>query len=317
MVRTLIRLVAVSALVLSFSLAPRASAQMAAARLGVEEYAPAVDGLPLLDRKTAETFISLDGRAEVRVRPTQVRIVLAVTSEGKTAQECQRLIQENIAGLRSRWQEKLGIPAENVAEDFIAVLPVHSWKMEKRGDAEAGVEQRVGFRMQTNVHLSVPNDDTPSRALSAAFEQGIADIIAVDYWSPEIDKAKGEAREQALQAARKKADLLLKSLFDTPPPVINVQERTTVRYPESLYDSFKNSYQEEVTPAARSDVPFIHAYRPKNTYYRGLHSDGDVESAGLSMQPEISVVSTVRLYYASPAARATKTAPKTPQTPQY
>jgi uncharacterized protein YggE len=315
MVRTLICLVVVA--VVACQLAPTASAQMAAARLGVEEYAPAVDSLPLLDRKTAETFISLDGRAEVRVRPTQVRIVLAVTSEGKTAQECQRLTQDSIAGLRSRWQEKLGIPAEDIVEDFIAVLPVHSWKMEKRGEAEVGVEERVGFRMQTNIHLSVPNDDMPSRALSAAFEQGIADIIAVDYWSPEIDKAKVEAREQALQAARKKADLLLTTLFDTPPPVINVQERTAVRYPESLYDSFKNSYQEEVTTPARNNVPFIHAYRPRNTYYRGLHSDGDVESAGLSMQPEISVVSTVRLYYASPAARPAKTAPTTPQTPRY
>ncbi|MHB8972363.1 MAG: hypothetical protein ACYC3X_14045 [Pirellulaceae bacterium] len=63
-----------------------------------------------------------------------------------------------------------------------------------------------------------------------------------------------------------------------------------------------NSYDEEVTPAVRSDVPFIRAYRPRNTYYRGLNHDGDVQAAGLPMQPEISVVSTVRLYFESPAA---------------
>lgn len=303
MVRTLIRLtvlVVLACLPVSF-----ASAQIAAARLGVEEYVPKVDSLPVLDRKTAETFISLDGRAEVRVRPTQVRIVLAVTSEGKTAQECQLAIQENVTGLRTRWQ-KLRIPTEDIVEDFIAILPVHTWKVEKRGDAEVGVEERVGFRMQTNVHVSAPNDETVTAALTAAFEQGMTDIIAVDYWSPELDAAKVQAREQALQAARDKADVLLKGLFDTRPPVINVQELTTVRYPESLYDAFENTYQEEVTPAARSNMPFIRAYRPRNTYYRGLQSDGDVQSAGLSMQPEISVVSTVRLYFASPAASQPK-----------
>ncbi len=123
------------------------------------------------------------------MRPTRIRIVLAATSEGKTAQDCQRAIQESVTGLKSRWQ-KLKVAPENIVEDFIAVLPVHEWKVEKRGDKEVGVEQRVGFRMQTNIHLSVPNDETATAALTAAFEQGIADIIAVDYWSPEIDAAK-------------------------------------------------------------------------------------------------------------------------------
>ena len=113
---------------------------------------------------------------------------------------------------------------------------------------------------------------------------------------------KVRAREQALQAARSKADMLLKTLFDTRPAVINVQERTTVRYPESLYDAFENSYREEVTSGGNRDLPFIRAYRPRNTYYRGLQSDSDIQSAGLAMRPEISVVSTVRLYFESPAA---------------
>ncbi len=239
------------------------------------------------------------------MRPTRIRIVLAATSEGKTAQDCQRAIQESVTGLKSRWQ-KLKVAPENIVEDFIAVLPVHEWNVEKRGDTEVGVEQRVGFRMQTNIHLSVPNDETATAALTAAFEQGIADIIAIDYWSPELDAAKVRVRELALQAARSKADMLLKALFDPRPAVINVQEHTTVRYPESLYDAFVNSYQEEVTPAWKSDLPFLRAYRPRNTYYRGLHSDGDVQGAGLPMHPEISVVSTVRLYFESPAASRPK-----------
>jgi uncharacterized protein YggE len=286
---------------------PSARGQMAASRLGVEDYVPEVNNLPLLTRENAESFISLDGRAEVRVQPTQVRIVLAVTSEGKTAQDCQRLIQQAVAGLKARWQQ-LKIAPENIVEDFIAVLPVHEWRIEKRGESEAGVEQRVGFRMQTNVHIAVTNDDTATAVLGAAFEQGITDIIAVDYWSPDLDSAKTRARELALKAARSKADTLLAALFDTPPSVINVQEQTKVRYPESLYDRFENTYQEEVTPAWKSELPFLRAYRPRNTYYRGLQSDGDVQPAGLPMRPEISVVSTVRLYYESPAAKRPKDA---------
>jgi uncharacterized protein YggE len=278
-----------------------AFAQMAGSRSGLEENPGRVDSMPLLDRDTAEGFIAIEGRAEVRVRPTQIRIVLAITSEGKTAQECERTIETTVKGLKESWS-KLRIAPENIVEDFIAVLPLHEWTLEKRGGTDVGVEQRVGFRMQTNIHLAVPNDATAPAALTAAFAQGITDIIGFDYWSQELDAVKVQAREQALKAARGKSDVLLKSLFDNPPAVINVQEQTTVRYPESLYHSFVNSYQEEVTPAWKSDMPFIRAYRPRNTYYRGLDSDGDIQAPGLPMHPEISVVSTVRLYFASPAA---------------
>jgi len=257
-----------------------------------------------LDREIAEGFIAIDGRAEIRVRPTEIRVVLALTSEGETAQECQQMIEATIERLRAAWTN-LAIAPEDIVEDFIAVLPLYQWDLEKRGDVEVGVEKRVGFRMQTNIHLAVPNDAKAPAAFMAAFEEGVTDIIAFDYGNQELDDIKIEAREQAVEAARSKSDVLLGALFDDRPPVINVQEQTTIRYPESLYHSFENSLDEDVTPSWRRDIPFIRAYRPQNTYYRGLRSDGDVQAHGLPMHPEISVVSTVRLYFESPAAKHT------------
>ena len=258
--------------------------------------------LPVLGREVVESFIAIDGRAEVRLPPTEIRIVLAVTSEGKTAQECQTAIDAAIAQLKTVWS-RMGIPAEKIVEDFIAILPVYEWSIEERSGVDVGVEKSAGFRMQTNIHVAVPDDSTAARALNAAFAQEVTDIIAFDYWSKELDKIKVEARKQAVKAAREKADLLLTALFDTAPPVINVQEETTVVYPESLYQSFTNTYEQDVSMSGwRRDIPFIRAYRPRNTYYRGLDFDGDVRAPELPLRPEISVVSTVRLYFESGAA---------------
>jgi uncharacterized protein YggE len=279
-----------------------AFAQLGGSRAGLEEHPRGIPALPLLDPEIAERFISIDGRAEIRVRPTEIRIVLAVTSEGETAQECQQTIQATLKRLKAVWAD-LEIAPKDIVEDFIAVLPLYQWDLERRGDMEVGVEKRVGFRMQTNIHLAVPNDARAPAALTAAFEQGVTDIIAFDYWSRELDEIKLKAREQAVKAARSKSEVLLGALFDDRPPVINVQEQTAIRYPESLYHSFENTLEEAVNPAWRRDVPFIRAYRARNTYYRGLYSDGDVQARELPMHPEISVVSTVRLYYESPAAR--------------
>ncbi len=216
-------------------------AQFGGSRAGVESNTGAMADLPMLKSEVVEAFIAIDGRAEVRVRPTEIRIVLAVTSEGPTARECHTLINETIGKLKKSWSE-MGIPAESIVEDFIAVLPLYEWELETRGNSDIGVEKRVGFRMQTNVHLAVPNDSNAVKAFAVAFEHGVTDIIAFDYWSKELGEFKVKAREQAVKAARSKSDLLLAALFEVAPPVINVQEQTTVRYPDSLYHSFDNAH---------------------------------------------------------------------------
>lgn len=263
------------------------SEQIQLSRLGVDE---------------AQREITIDGTAEVRVRPTQIRVVLAVTDEAKTAQECQQSVAGTIEKLKAEWQ-KMGIGADKVVVDFIAVLPRYEWVMEKRGNADVGVERKAGYRIQTNVHLQVEKEATAQAAVSKAFEAGVTDIIAFDYWNRDLDAAKVQARELAVKAARAKADVLLPVLFEARPPIINVQEETQVRYPESLYQSFANAYGEAVTTPARSNVPYIQAYRPRNTYYRGMYFDGDVQGRELPMNPEISVIATVRLYFESPAAK--------------
>jgi uncharacterized protein YggE len=291
---------------MAFSLAcpmPRhAAAQLGGARAGTEPSEHATPTLPLLERDVVESFITIDGRAEIRVRPTEMRLVLAVTSEGTTAEESQQAVGATIAQLKAAWAN-LHIPAEDVVEDFVAVLPVYQWNVEQRGETEIGVEKKTGYQMQTNIHLRIPNDNGADAPLLAAFTHGVADIIAVDYARRDLDDVKVQARAQAMKVALRKADALLGALFDERPAVINLQEETTVRYPQSLYQSFENRLAEGVTPAWRRNLPLIHARRPKNTYYRGLDSGADSTTGGLPMRPEISVVSTVRLYFESPAAR--------------
>ena len=49
-------------------------------------------------------------------------------------------------------------------------------------------------------------------------------------------------------------------------------------------------------------MPLVQLARPKNTYYRGNLPNADTQAAKLPMRSELSVVSTVKIYYESPAA---------------
>ena len=276
-----------------------AQVQMGGSRAGIEAADQAALDLPPLDPKVATSYITLDGRAETRVRPSEIRIVLAVTAEAETAEKCRQSVKDTIEGLKAAWTN-MKIAPENIVVDFIAVLPVYNWNLEKRNAVEVGIEKRSSYRMQSNVHLAVANGPQAEAALARAFELGITDIIGFDYGSRDLDAVKVKVRQEAMKAARAKADALLVPLLGEKPPVINLQEKTTVRYPETMYSSFRAS-EEAVIEDLRRNIPHIHAYRPRNTYYRGLFSDGDIQPAELPMNPEISVVSTVRLYFKSPA----------------
>jgi uncharacterized protein YggE len=272
---------------------------------GMEESSPAPSAnLPLLEPKVAEGYITIEGLAELRAQPTEIRIVMAVTGEGDTAQQCRQTVDATVANLKAAWS-KMEIPPEKIVVDFIAVVPRYAWNLEKREGKEMGIEKKIGYRMQTNIHLAVRDDAQAQAALNRAFEQGVADIIAFDYWSKDLDELKVKARRQAIDAARAKADIML-ALFSERPPVINIQEKTDVRYPESLYHTFALKEEDSVFGGWRDNTPFIRAARPRQSYYRGLYSNGDIQPRDLPMKPEISVVSTVRLYFKSPAKDSDK-----------
>ncbi len=285
-----------------------ATAQFSGSRGGVSDGRHSLPGLKTelkaLTPEVAQGYITIDGQVELRVKPTEIRVVLAVIAEGKTPGECKQLVDDKIKSLTAGWRE-MGIARNDIVEDFISVLPRYEFKIETIHDREVAVEKKTGYLMQSNMHLAVKNDGQAMIAINIAFENGVADIIAFDYWSSELDEIKAKARGEAVKAAIEKSEVLLGALFEKLPSIINLQEATRVHYPKSLYESFTNSIDEEyqTTFHSRREIPQIRMFRPKNTYYRGLFLDGDVQSKELPMQSEISVVSTVRLYFESPAAK--------------
>ena len=257
-------------------------------------------GMRTLDHRAIENFITIEGTAEKRLDPTALRIVLALMAEASTAPECQdqgQKIEEEIINAL----EGLGIAREKIVVDFISILPVYHWEIENRQGSNVAVEKLKGFRMQSNVHVEVPDEKQARAVLAVAFKLGISDIIAFDYWNKDVDDQKKEARKAALRVAKEKADLLLGAMFDEPPAALNVHESTRVIYPRTLYSSFENAYTQGISiPYYDDRLPTIKATRPKNTYYRGLQEETDVRGGGLPLRPQISVVSTVRFYYATP-----------------
>lgn len=249
--------------------------------------------------RAVERFITITGTAEIRVVPSTIRVVLAITSEGERAADCRTAYEskrdELIGALTAN-----GIARDAILTDFIAMLPVYQWRVEKQEGRDVAVERLTGYRLQNNVHVEVATEAQAQQAIGAAFERGVTDVIAVDHWSDALDRHKVAAQERALAEAQRKARLLL-AVFDPQPLPINVHEATRVIYPKDSYQSFENAYTGAIEQRNwRENIPTIATFRPKNTYYQGFFEHADVQDAAMPMDPRISVVSTVKLYYAAP-----------------
>jgi uncharacterized protein YggE len=263
-------------------------------RLGVEE---------------AGSFIAIEGSCELRVAAEGLRVVFAIATDAATPTECWAKQRTHRAAFVDALAAA-GLAGDAVQVDFISMLPVYDWKQESRDGQAVLVERLAGHRLQENVHVAVADEEGARAAIELALSKEVHDVIAVEYWSRQTAAKRREALESALAAAKAKADLLL-AAFEKRPPLANVQERTDVLTPDRLYASFENVYAGEVETDWQRGLPRLRAPRPKNTFYAGFDGAADVALFTARMKPELSVVSTVVLYFESPS-RAT-TPPKETQ----
>ncbi len=282
--------------------------QFAGARGGVAEVsgATAVVQLesPSLTVDMVQGYITVDGRAEIRVPPTEIRIVLAVTAEGLLPNDCRESVDAKVSALRNGCRG-IGIADQAIIDDFIALLPRYKFELqEKDAGQRVAVESKSGYLLQSNLHIAVKNDQQAMKVLRVAFSEGVSDILAFDYWNDQIEELRKQALASAVSAAKEKSQTLL-AVFEKQPQLINVAESTQIIYPSSLYQSIQSSHDDDFygTGLIWRDVAIMRLFRPKNTYYRGLFSNSDIQPKSLPMKSEISVVSTVKLYYESPVAK--------------
>ena len=265
---------------------------------GLDFYGPGI-----LNSDQALNFITIDGTAETRLAPEEIRVVLALTTEAVNAEDCQTQIATRIKAVLASWRE-IDISDDKIVEDFISVLPRYEWHLVERDGQQVRLQKREGYRMQTNLHVVVKTEQEAMAAINRAFKNGVTDIVTFDYWSSRLDDQKQKTRVEAVIAAKKKADTLL-AIFDKKPLVINVQEETRVFFPRTLYKTYENVLEEETTNwNAWRDKPMIKAYRPKMTFFHGVQTHADTRPKNVAMRPEIAVVSTVRIYYQSPAEKS-------------
>jgi uncharacterized protein YggE len=279
-------------------LSPALTRAQAAGLRGAEQEKPQIQRIGPPADAAATQFIVVEAVAEVRVAPTQLRLVFSVSATGETTSAASIASSRVVEATKQRLLTA-GVPIADIDVDFIAAVPVYGWSIEDQKGRKVLVERRQATRVQNNLHVVVADEAKARIAIEAATAGDGVDLLAVDYWSQDLEAKQAEALQKAVAKAQAKAKTLL-AVFPEPPRPINVHENTAILFPQQLYQNLPRAEDSGSTSWFDRELAQIAATRPLLVYYRGLFADVDALDPRMPGAREIEVVSTVRLYFEAP-----------------
>ncbi len=144
--------------------------------------------------------INITAQGKVSVAPDLSTINIAVTSDGNTAEQAQTSNSTDMNKVLA-FIKGQGIDAKDIQTSGYNLSPKY--------DYSAGSGQKIiGYTAFQNVTVKVHDLTKVGAILDGATKNGANQINGVNYGFEDVDTYKEQAREQALQNARQKAQAL-------------------------------------------------------------------------------------------------------------
>ena len=109
----------------------------------------------------------------------------------------------------------------------------------------------IGYQMETNLTVSDISIEQTGALLSACVEAGINNIDRVSYLSSQYDACYQEALSKAIEAARKKAEVMAQASGCTLGSVVHIEEYLGSQ--EARYNSY-SAARKEMSVAMAEDM---------------------------------------------------------------
>lgn len=145
--------------------------------------------------------ITVWGDSEVKVTPDIVRLTMGVQTRAATAQEAQQENARLMSAVLSSLEE-LGVPEKSIQTSYINLWPMYDYEANKV----------VGYVADHNVVVTLEEMEKSGQVLDAAVAAGANVVGQISFGVKDDTAARLQAYEQAVKAARAKADAIAKGL---------------------------------------------------------------------------------------------------------
>lgn len=167
-----------------------------------------------------ESTITLSGHGEVKIAPDIASVYFTIRKEAKTSKEAGGLVTEvekkALEFLKANGVEDKYIKAENVSfypkyeyqYDVKSLMPCNEYGCPPR----PGKNVVTGYEASESITVKVKDLDNVGKIMEGLAEVGVGEISGPNFQVEDEEMAKAEARKEAIDQAKQKADVLARDL---------------------------------------------------------------------------------------------------------
>jgi uncharacterized protein YggE len=153
--------------------------------------------------------ITVSGNAKTMAEPDRAQIELGLMSDTqKTATRAQNIVANKIDAVKDVL-ESLGVEKKNVTCSQYSLSPVYDYQTYQTSKNDD--QQIVGYESTAVITIENVPLECVSEYISETTDAGADSIADISYTTIEYDDIYNKTLEQALQVAKKKADVLAKA----------------------------------------------------------------------------------------------------------
>ncbi|HEX9980109.1 MAG TPA: SIMPL domain-containing protein [Flavobacterium sp.] len=169
--------------------------------------------------------INVSGEGKVRVTPDQAFISISVDTKGNNAKDVKKQNDETVEKVVQAIRRSK-LPKEDVQTKRVSLNPIYDYEKKKYTYAAA---QTIEILLKDLSQYDALMEDLVNA--------GINRISNVEFRSSKIEQYRSEARKQAMQEARHKAEDYVSVLNQKIGAAINISDNTQVFYPQpAMYE---------------------------------------------------------------------------------
>jgi uncharacterized protein YggE len=190
--------------------------------------------------------------------------IFATTQVGTTAEETDRLINEQVSQIKKDLAGS-SIKAD-IYVDMISFVPMYEYEVEKKVFSKKTYKEKPkGFEMKKNLHIRYQDADALEKIITACAKAEVYDLVKVDHYTEKLEQFKDEMRTKAIAILKKKV-LFNKEVLSVD---LNTKKRTMgegflMLYPVEQYNSYQAYFSSSLDAKPNSKVSNV---QKSTTYY--------------------------------------------------
>lgn len=180
---------------------------------------------------------SVTGEGRVKAAPDSATVRLGVVAQAPTSEAAKTALNTNINKVIEA-VKALGVEEKNIKTENFNVYPEYNngVKPLAPNSEPASDQNRIsGYNANTNISVTVDNAEMANKVLDAGTAAGANQVGGVDFQVKDKDAAMNQAREMAVNDAKKKAEDAAKIAGFKLGKIINYSEGQNGGYPTPMF----------------------------------------------------------------------------------